>query len=123
MDASRVYVRAWALGCFYSHISARTFRRALTASVDSCAEIEVECPVLGNLQREQVKGRDKIKFKKTTITTKKRNRILNIIVGQWDGEFEEKQVGSMDEEPQVRGCYNFYLYTNQPGNSVGSPLR
>ena len=34
-----------------------------------------------------------------------------------------KQVGSMDEESQVRGCYNFYLYTNQPGNSVGSPLR
>ena len=29
-----------------------------------------------------------------------------------------KQVGSMDEESQVRGCYNFYLYTNQPGNSV-----
>ena len=29
-----------ALGCFYSHISTRTFRRALTASVDSCAEIK-----------------------------------------------------------------------------------
>ena len=40
VDASRVYVRAWALGCFYSHISTRTFRRALTASVDSCAEIK-----------------------------------------------------------------------------------
>ena len=36
---------------------------------------------------------------------------------------EGKQVGSVNEEPQVRGCYNFYLYTNQPGNSVGSPLR
>ena len=33
--------------------------------------------ILGNLQREQGKGRDKIKLKKTTITTKKRNRILN----------------------------------------------
>ena len=30
----------------------------------------------GNLQREQGKGRNKIKLKKTT--TKKRNRILNI---------------------------------------------
>ena len=31
---------------------------------------------------------------------------------------------SMDEEPQVRGFYNItYLYTNQPRNSVGSPLR
>ena len=40
MDASRVYVRALVLGCFYSHISTRTFRRALTASVDSCAEIK-----------------------------------------------------------------------------------
>ena len=45
MDASHVYVRALALGCFYSHISTRTFRRALTASVDSCAEIE--CPFSG----------------------------------------------------------------------------
>ena len=35
-----VYVRALALGCFHSHISTRTFRRALKASVDSCAEIK-----------------------------------------------------------------------------------
>ena len=40
MDASHVYVRALALGCFYSHISTQTFRRALTASLDSCAEIK-----------------------------------------------------------------------------------
>ena len=40
VDASHVYVRALALGCFYSHISTRTFRRALTASLDSCAEIK-----------------------------------------------------------------------------------
>ena len=40
VDASHVYVRASAIGCFYSHISTQTFRRALTASVDSCAEIE-----------------------------------------------------------------------------------
>ena len=33
VDASHVYVRALALGCFYSHISTRTFRRALTASL------------------------------------------------------------------------------------------
>ena len=39
VDASHVYVRPLALSCFYSHISTRTFRRALTASVDSCAEI------------------------------------------------------------------------------------
>ena len=38
VDASLVYVRALALGCFYSHISTRTFRRTLTASLDSCAE-------------------------------------------------------------------------------------
>ena len=35
-----VYVRALALGCFYSLINTQTFRRALTASVDSCAEIK-----------------------------------------------------------------------------------
>ena len=40
VDASHVYVRAWALGCFHSHISTQTFWRALTASVDSCAEIK-----------------------------------------------------------------------------------
>ena len=41
VDASHVYVRAWALGCFHSHIiSTQTFRGALTASVDSCAEIK-----------------------------------------------------------------------------------
>ena len=37
---SRVHVRASVLGCFHSLISTRTFRRALTASVDSCAEIK-----------------------------------------------------------------------------------
>ena len=45
MDASHVYVGAWALGCFYIHISTRTFRRAPTASVDSC--VEIECPFSG----------------------------------------------------------------------------
>ena len=40
VDASHVYVRALTLGCFYSHISTRTFRRAMTTSLDSCAEIE-----------------------------------------------------------------------------------
>ena len=40
MDASHVYVRAWALGCFQSLTSTQTFRRALTASVDSCADIK-----------------------------------------------------------------------------------
>ena len=40
VDASHVYVGALAGGCFYSHISTGTFRRALTASVDSCAEIK-----------------------------------------------------------------------------------
>ena len=40
MDASHVYVRALALGCFYKYISTGTFGRALTASVDSCAKIK-----------------------------------------------------------------------------------
>ena len=35
-----VHVRALALGCFYSHISTRTFRRALTASLDSWQSLE-----------------------------------------------------------------------------------
>ena len=40
VDASHVYVRALALGRFHSLNSTQTFRRALTASVDSCAEIK-----------------------------------------------------------------------------------
>ena len=40
VDASHVYVRALALGCFSSHIRTGTFRGALTASLDSCAEIK-----------------------------------------------------------------------------------
>ena len=28
----------------------------------------------------------------------------------------------MNEESQVRGCYNITSYLHQPGNSVGSPL-
>ena len=51
MDASHVYVHAWVLGYFYSHISTRTFRRALTASVDSCAEIK-SAPSVGRVWRK-----------------------------------------------------------------------
>ena len=43
MDASHVYVRAWALGRFHSNIITGTFRGALTASLDSCADIK-SCP-------------------------------------------------------------------------------
>ena len=28
----------------------------------------------------------------------------------------------MNEEAQVRGCYNIPFFLHQPGNSVGSPL-
>ena len=45
-DAPRVYVRALTLGCFRSLISIRTFRRALTVSVDNCAEIKSTPSVL-----------------------------------------------------------------------------
>ena len=41
VDAPHVCVRAWALGCFHSLISTQTFRRALTAWVDSCADIKI----------------------------------------------------------------------------------
>ena len=40
VDASHVYMRAWALGCFHSHISTQTFRRVPTPSVDSSAEVK-----------------------------------------------------------------------------------
>ena len=44
VDASHLFVGAWALGCFHSHISTQTFWGALTASVDSCAEIKSVTP-------------------------------------------------------------------------------
>ena len=56
MDASLVYVRAWALGCFHSHISTQTFRRALTASVDSYAEIK-SAPSVAELNLAEFGGR------------------------------------------------------------------
>ena len=40
VDASHVYVGAWALGCFHSLISTQTFRKALTGSADNYAEIK-----------------------------------------------------------------------------------
>ena len=43
-------------------------------------------------------------------------------VGEWGWGVEGKQVGSMDEEPQVRGCYNITFIctpTNQEIVSVG----
>ena len=42
-------------------------------------------------------------------------------VGEWGWGVEGKQVGSMDEEPQVRGCYNITFIctpTNQETVSV-----
>ena len=54
VDVPHVSVRAWALGCFYSHISTRTFWRALTASVDSCAVIKIECPFNGGTKSGRV---------------------------------------------------------------------
>ena len=40
VDASHVYVHAWALGCLHSLISTQNFWRALTALVDSCVDIK-----------------------------------------------------------------------------------
>ena len=50
-----------------------------------------------------------------------RGRIHDIPVGEWVWGVEGKQVGSMDEEPQVRGCYNITFIctpTNQETVSV-----
>ena len=44
-----------------------------------------------------------------------------LFVGEWGWGVEGKQVGSMDEEPQVRGCYNITFIctpTNQETVSV-----
>ena len=45
--ASHVYTGAWVLCCFHGLIRTQTFRRTLTASVDSCTEIKIERPLSG----------------------------------------------------------------------------
>ena len=45
-------MRALALGFFHSHISTGTFRRALTASLDSCAEIKSGVTKSGRVWRK-----------------------------------------------------------------------
>ena len=48
VDASHVYVRAWALGCFHSLIiSTQTFRRALHDRVAGQLRGDKECPFSG----------------------------------------------------------------------------
>ena len=47
--------------------------------------------------------------------------VLFILVGEWGWGVEGKQDGSMDEESQVRGCYNITFIctpTNQETVSV-----
>ena len=56
VDAPHVYVRALALSCFYSHISTRTFWRALTASLDSRAEIKISAPSVALLNLAEFGG-------------------------------------------------------------------
>ena len=47
VDAAHVYVRTLALCCFYSHISTRTFRRALPDRVAGQLRGDKECPFSG----------------------------------------------------------------------------
>ena len=56
VDVSHVYVHAWVLGCFHSLISTQTFRRVLTASVGSCAEIK-RAPSVVKLNLAEFGGR------------------------------------------------------------------
>ena len=54
-------------------------------------------------------------------TSHNEQSFLFICVGAWGWGVEGKQVGSMDEESQVRGCYNITFIctpTNQETVSV-----
>ena len=79
VDASHVCVHALALGCFYRHISTRSFRRALTASLDSCAEIK-ECLFNGVTKSGRVRRKvpesdaRSVKFIRTTLGVVTNNR-------------------------------------------------
>ena len=48
-------------------------------------------------------------------------KTIYISVQEWGREWG-KQVGSMNEESKVRGCYNITFYLCQQGNGAGSPL-
>ena len=70
------------------------------------------------LQLRPLKSRDRFV---TTSTMKYFIPRANTGVGEWGWGVEGKQVGSMDEESQVRGCYNITFIctpTNQETVSV-----
>ncbi len=60
-------------------------------------------------------------YKQIRTTKSQPHNVQNINVGEWGWGVKGKQVGSMDEESQVRGCYNITFIctpTNQETVSV-----
>ena len=58
---------------------------------------------------------------KTLLQKKGKEKTVCRCVGEWGWGIEGKQVGSMDEESQVRGCYNITFIctpTNQETVSI-----
>ena len=54
MNAPLVYVRVWALGCFYSHISTRRFPTERADRVAGQLREDKECPISGVTQSGRV---------------------------------------------------------------------
>ena len=102
VDTSHVYMRALALGCFYSYISIQTFRRALTVLVDSCAEIK-SAPSVASLNLAEFGGRC-------------RKAVLGVWVEQCPcHKFWHTSV-AFDEKEQKRTLTWFVLWTVGLGN-------
>ena len=60
-------------------------------------------------------------FSKSMTVLINHHSVYILYVGEWGWGVEGKQVGSMDEESQVRGCYNITFIctpTNQETVSV-----
>ena len=85
VDASHVYVRAWALGCFHSLISTQTFRRALTAWT---ASVDKECPFSGVTKSGRVWRKVPESDARSVISTQTFRRALTACGGQLRGDKE-----------------------------------
>ena len=62
-----------------------------------------------------------LKYEESKTLDENASFFQQVLVGEWGGGVEGKQVGSMDEESQVRGCYNITFIctpTNQETVSV-----
>ena len=104
VDVPHIYMHAWALGClgcFHSHISTQTFRRALTALVDSCMEIK-SAPSVALLNLAEFGGRS-----------------WKVMLGVWvlgcRSPKKLQPIRTVDQNPVVQWQMTYHVW---PGSSI-----